>query len=333
MAKQQRYNVNWKNTLFNAGGTEIIDLPIGLDIESLQLYLAGSITLSGATAPTGVRTEGLAKLFKRIEILFNGETIHTYNGELLTHGNFAREGGVIKTNPGITIAVQPCEIVAFLDFSHIRGIRPKDSNLRTKGARQFQLKITWGAMADIFTGTGWVATPALNLATLVRSTKEVGDNEGQSVAPEVRRITRMVEKVYAANTQDRIPLDPQMLYRGIVIRCESSGELSAGVLNSVRVQLGNEIIYDATASQIVDMNIQDNGFNLAGGYYFIDFAPCSGGLAKLSDFLDLHGHDDAYIILDVVGGATNKVQMAAHQYTWDNKAIALNRELRAKHGQ
>lgn len=322
MAKQTRYYRKWKDSAFVAGGTETIDLPIGMDVESLHFYLSGSINVT--TAYTGVRSEGLAQLIRRVDILLNGETIATIPGTMLTHGNFARHAGLIKINPLFALGNNPyVEVVGFLDFAHISGVRQKDSNLRTLGARQFQARITWGVMSDVFTGAG-AATAALTLTTSIRETKE----EHTAARPEVRRLHRFLERTYLASTVDRIPLDPNMLYRGLVLRAESAGDLSGAVLNNVRVQIGSDIIFDLPAAVMSDANTQDNGFSLPTGYYLVDFAPSPSGLARISDFLDLHGHADAFLILDAVGGATNKVQIVAHEFEWLHNAIAENEIVR-----
>lgn len=330
MAKQQRYNIKWKDVQFVAGGSDTIDLPIGLMAESIQLYFQGTITNTVAWA--GVRSEGIAKLIKRVQIMINGETIHELSGEALTHGNFARKGGVIKANPLPAVGVQNVEVVGFLDMAAIAHFNPKDSILNTRGARMFQLRIVWGQLADVFTGAG-TSTAALTLSALVRQTKEFGDEFGYVKEPEVRRLTRFTERPYTSSTVDRFQLDPNVMYRGLVLRCESGGELSTAVLNNVRVMVGSEIPFDAPAPMIVDMNLHDNEFSLPPGYYFIDFAPAAGGMPKMSDFLDLYGHSDAYLVLDANGGPTNKVQIVSHEFEWLTGSINRNAQHLVDTGQ
>lgn len=327
--KQSRTYRKWAQRQFNAGGTETIDLPLGADLESIHLYLIG--TLTNSVAWTSCKIEGLAKLIKRVELLANGETIATINGELLTHGNFVRQAGVIKVNPLATVSTSPCEIVGFFDLSHVSGVRPKDSNLRTKGFRQLQLRITWGQFTDVFLGAGTTSANTLALTVSVRETKEYGDENGFSPAPEIRKLHRIIEKTYPASMVDRIQLDPNLLYRAIVIRAETLGELSSAVINSVKVQLGTDVIIDLDAAVIADANSQDYSWALPAGYFVVDFAPCPSGLAKISDFLDTTGRNgDAFLIVDVVGGATTKLQFCSHQFDWQNDAIAANSAYRGQ---
>lgn len=327
--KQQRTYRKWASRPFAEHGTETVDLPLGADLESIHFYMAGNVTNS--VAWTGCKIEGLAKLIKRIEILANGETVATVNGELLTHGNFARNAGVIKVNPLPAIGVSPAETVAFLDFAGIGQVRPKDSLLRTLGFRQLQVRITYGAFTDMFTGAGTVSGNTLSMNLSVRETKEFPDANGFSTSPELRRIYRFMEKTYPASTTDRVQLDPNLLYRSLVIRTETAGELSSAVLLSAKIQLGTDVIFDLDAATIVDANSQDYGIAMPLGYYVIDFAPAPSGLAKLADFLDLYGRNgDAFLILDVVGGATTKVQIVSHQFDWIPDAIATNNAYRAQ---
>ncbi len=310
MATNQRYNRRWAARNFVAGGVDVIDLPLGFDIETLLLSLSGTINLTAAA--TGVRAEGLAKLIKRVSVMQDGKSIMSFTGDFITHGNFAREGGVIKTNPGIGIATHVCRVTGALDFAHIGGVRPSDSNLKTAGGRQLQLHITYGTLADLFTGAP-VGTFALTLSVAVRETKELKED---APYPAIQRVAKFIERPYAASQEDRIPLDPNCLYRGIMLRCEAAGELSAAVLNRVKVMFGSDGVIDYPVADIVDMNILDLGFTLTAGYYWVDFAPSPTNLAKVSDFLDTYNRADVFLVLDVNGGATNKVQIVPHQFEW-----------------
>lgn len=323
MGQQRRFNRKWATRNYVSNGTEIIDLPIGLDLESVLLYLSGTITLS--TGATACLTEGIAKLLKRVELMIDGRTVASLPGTMLTHGNIDREGGLIKVNPGITVAAHDCEVVGFLDLSLLPGVRYKDCSLRTMGARQLQLRITWGALSDVYTGAFVSSGNTLQLGVTVRECRE----EPGSKLPEVLHHHKFFEKSYAASTVDRIPLDPNVLYRGLLIRCETVGDLSAAVLNNVKVQVGTDVLFDVPKAEIIDMNTQDYGFALPVGYYFIDFAPSPRGLVRMLDFLDLYGHADAFLILDVVGAATTKVQIMAHEFEWIDAAMEYNAAIAA----
>lgn len=310
MATNQRYGRRWASRAFVSGGVEVIDLPLGFDIETLLLSLTGSITLTAAA--TGVRSEGLAKLIKRVSVMQDGKSIMTFTGDFITHGNFAREGGLLKTNPGIGIATHVCKITGALDFAHIGGLRPADSNLKTLGGRQLQLHVTYGTLADLYTGSP-AGTFALNLNVTVRETKELKED---APYPAMQRVAKFIEKSYTASQEDRIPLDPNCLYRGLMLRCESAGELSTTVLNRAKVMFGADGVFDYLAADLVDMNTIDLGFTLPGGYYWIDFAPAPSNLAKVADFLDTYQRADVFLLLDVNGGATTKVQIVPHQFEW-----------------
>lgn len=323
MAKRIRSYRKWAEVAFVPNGQATIDLPLGLDLESISFYFAGLINTT--VAWTGVKSEGISRLMKRVELIANGQSICSTTGEFLSAGNFARGAGVIKLNPLASVGVQDTESVSFLDQSFIGGRRPADSNLRTKGFRTLQLRITWGNFSDVFTGAGTTVATTLSLGVSVRETKEFVDTTGFSLNPELRRLHRFTEKTYPSTTQDRIMLDPNVMYKAIVLRAENGTDVTAGIITNVKIQLGNEIVIDMAAHVIRDVNAQDYGIGQNVGFYVIDFAPSPSGLSKVTNFLDTYGRNgDAFLILDVVGGVSNKVQIMSHQFEWLNDAVAEN---------
>lgn len=322
--KPNRYNKVFDTRPFVSNGMVTIDLPRGLDTESLHFYMFGDIT--NTVAWTGVRTEGLAKLIQKLEVLRNGETIATITGSMLMHGNFVRNGGIIKINPLPALGLQAAvECVGFLDFANIGGIRQKDTNLRTDNVLTYQARVTFGAATDLFVGAG-ASTFNLSLTTSLRSSLEQPDEFGHQEHPEFLKLHRFIERPYLANVVDRIPLDPNMLHKALVLRAESLGELSAAVIKNIRVEIGSDVIFDLPAAVAVDENVHDNGWVMPTGYYVVDFAPAANGLSKISDYLNLTGRSDAFLVLDVVGGATNKVQIVTHSLQHITEASEANRE-------
>lgn len=322
--KNTRLNRKWRDIVFVQNGTDTVDLPIGLDLEGLHLYFFGSINVT--TAYTGIKSEGLSALIRRIDILADGQTIASIPGTVLVQGNFMRGYTAIKVNPGIAIGnyLTP-EVVGFIDFAHVDGVRPKDSNLRTAGMRSLQMRVVWGALTDMYIGAG-VAVPSLTMSVAVRETASGVDELGGNIAPPFRRLHRFSERTYPVSTQDRIPLDSGMLYRAIVLRSELNGDLSQAVITNVKVMVGSEVIMDIPAPMLFDANCNDNGVALAAGYYVVDFAPSLNQQSKLSECLDLTGRNDAFLVLDVVGGATAKVQIESHQFEVLHRAVAQNNE-------
>lgn len=307
--KQARKTEKWADRVWVPGTVDTIDLPIGLDLESIHIYLLGNINVT--TAYTGIRSEGMAKLIDKIELVKDGRVVGTTTFSIASHGNYQRHMTPIKLNPGVGIGNYiGVEAVGFIDLASIGCIRPKDSNLVTKGARSLQLRIKYATLGDMFIGAG-AATPALNVSVSVRRTDETDHGK----LPEFLHKHFFDEKSYAANTSDRIALPIDILTRSIVLRAESAGELSANVITNVRVEVGGEVWLNLPAAVLTDHNSCDNdGLTLPNGYYVVDFSPEPSGLSKFSDFLSTVGRNDAYLTLDVVGGATNKVQFLHHQY-------------------
>jgi hypothetical protein len=240
---------------------------------------------------------------------------------MVVNGNFARHALPIPVMPGIAVGnYTNVKATGFLDLSAIGCLRPKDSNLSTLGLRNLQLRLRYNQLTDMYIGAG-VATAALSTQIVVRETSETA----QGKLPTLLHKHDFDEKVYAASTVDRLPLTSQSLSRAIVLRAESGGDLSTAVLNRVKVQVGTEFVFDASAQAIVDSNFCDNdGTAFPAGYYVIDFAPQASGLSKVTDFLDLQGRSDAFLILDVNGGVGNKVQMVKHNFEWLPDHIEAN---------
>lgn len=322
--RQNRINQQWNSLAYVPGGVSAVDLPITADTESLHLYLSGNITVS--TAYTSVLSEGFAHLINKIEIIKDGETIYTAPGTILTHGNYPRDGGIIKVQPGVAIGTQSGEVVGFVDFSHIGGLNPTDTVLRTSKARTFQLRVTWGQVSDMYTGAGAYTGTAINLRVAVRARKpQPGEDLSQDKDPEMRRLSLWTDRNYPASmSADKVQLQTDKLYKAIILRTEVSGELNTGVLNNVRILRGSDVLYDLSAAQIADENTQDLGWTLPGGYYVINFSPNPHGFERASDFLDTYGRKDCYIELNVNGGAGYKVQVQEWMFEVLPHAIAAN---------
>jgi hypothetical protein len=323
MSNQQlRLSRKWATSVFQPGLVDTIDLPRGFNLESIGLHFSGVVNVT--TAYTGIRSEGLAKLIQRVELVKDGETVCTLPFTFATHAQVFRSNALIKVNPGIAIANYTPRIVGTCDLSHVGGLRSKDSILPTGKLQSLQLRVYYGQLSDMFVGAGACtpAVPALNLDIVVKETRET---HNKAPVPAVRRIIKSFEKVYASSGEDRIQLDPNMLYRGVILRTESNGDLSGAVLVSAKLALGSDYPIDLQAQQIVDENTLDNeGIPMPTGYYWIDFSREPGGQNRASDWLDLHNKLDAFLIVNVTGGATNKIGYCFHQFETIKKYPAGN---------
>jgi|CXWL01.1.fsa_nt_gi hypothetical protein len=311
-----------ESRLFVPNGIDTINLPIGYDLDNIGLYLSGLFNVT--TAFAGCKLDGLAKLIKRVELVHDGETLSSLTGEQFFYGNPHRNGFVSRVNPWASVGLQPGSVSGFLDLSLVGSIRPKDSSLRTLGSRQLQLRIVWGVLSDMYTGAG-ACSPAIPVVTLNVAVREYHEIKGTQL-PELRRLYKTNEISYPSGKVDKIQLDSNVYYKGILLRSESNGEVSVGVINSIKVQVGSDVIFDMPAWMLVDVNRQDLNINLFAGYLWLDFAPAPSGLSKLGDFLDLHGRQDAFLILDVNGGPTNKVQIVQHEFEVLHNHIAHNEQ-------
>lgn len=305
------------NTLNAENTIQTIDMPRGYDLESIYFYLQGGGTLTGAG--TAVRAEAPMQLIKRIELIADGKnTIASVSGTLLRGGSWLRRGqlGGATAPADATAAARTFTAAFCLDQQMIDGMRSKDSNLRTSGMQLLQLRITFGAYIDLFTGAPAGALNGYNILDIGTSEiVELPDSDGNVSRPlYVQKRTYQDIACTSTNSNQEVNLPVGNFLRSVMFRAEGSavaGEPSDTVVNYVTLRSGVDVRYSQSWYPGIRQNAQDYGITTRPtGFLLADL--CSSGQLngiKGADAWDLTRASECKAVLDVTGAANAKVSI------------------------
>lgn len=317
MGQQYRIKRRTHQIALTENNVTTLDLPRGYDLESLVLQVTGVANVT--TAGAAVRALAPTQLIKRVELIADGKnTIASVPGWSLVK-NFGRDHFGLMTPPtGFAIAAYNVEMFGVLDQALIDGIRPKDSNLRTSGMSLLQLRITTGALTDMFTGNpaGTMTTFSLNVGTV--ETIELTDEKGVVTSPlylQKRSYQDIALPSSNANQQVILPIGNAL--RGVLLLATINGEPSNAVINNLQLASGVDVRVNMPGSMMQRLNATDyspfgilsnTGLVAASsvlptGFYFVDLMGNGPRDVAVTNAWDLSKASEAKMILDVVGGA------------------------------
>jgi hypothetical protein len=304
-----------------SGGFATVDLPRDYDYAALGLRIEASVAVSVGAA-TSVRAEAPCQLVPRIEVVADGKnTLFNAPFWYTALGNVDREiiqsGARAVTPPsGVAVATYAVEANGIIDFQNFAGIRPKDSNFRSRGLSLLQLRLTFGLASDVFVVGG--ATVAFSGSPIVSvfalQTVEDTDDKGNYVtSPIALKKVSYQEAAYASsNANAEVLLPAGNAIAKVFVRTDgatTAGEPSTSVLNNIQLANGIDVRMNMTAKNLRGLNNADYG-QITAGYYCADpLKRGVGGNLKLSDLWDLSGATQPKCVLDVTGGANVKVQV------------------------
>lgn len=322
MSKQFRIQRTYAQVQVAPGGFALIDLPRGYDYETLYLRLVGSVAVT--VAGTAVRAEAPCQAIARVELIADGRnTLHSapfWNYVLGHYDRNQTETGARATTPPTAAAVATYAVEAngSVDFFTPDGIRPKDSNFRTDGLQLFQLRLTFGNAADMFTGA---ATANFVAGMMVEiSTSEIVELQDPTTG--VRTTPNALKKVSfqelaipTTNANQEIRLPAGNMIKSVLLRTEAvvAGEPSITVLNNVQAASGVDVRMNMRGASLRGKNNNDFGF-VTPGYYVLDFARNGSDGASLSELWDVTNQAEPKLSMDVVGGALVKAQAIVTEY-------------------
>lgn len=136
---------------------------------SMMAIRLGFVVSNGATPPSGVQWQCLARLIRRLEIVVNGQdTVVSMNGAHLA-SRAALEFGARAFGMDTTVvltanAVTFYEIVLPLPFFLPRAVRPDDTSLDLRRVDQAICAVTWGDASDLFSTPGTAAISTVTCA-------------------------------------------------------------------------------------------------------------------------------------------------------------------------
>lgn len=320
MSKQFRIQRTYAQIPVTAGGFALIDLPRGYDYETLYLRLNGSVQVT--VAGTAVRAEAPTQAIARVELVADGRnTLHSapyWNYVLAHYDRNQQESGARATTPptAASIATYAIEANGAVDFFTPDGVRPKDSNFRTDGLQLFQLRLTFGNAADMFTGAvtaNFVAGLMVEISTseIVELPDPATNVRTTPVA--LKKVSFQELAVTTTNANQEIRLPAGNMIKSVLMRTEISGEPSIAVINNVQAFSGVDVRLNMKGASLRAKNNNDFGF-VQPGYYIADFARNGSDGASLSELWDVTNQAEPKISLDVVGSGTTKAQAVVTEY-------------------
>ena len=308
-----------------AGSFATVDLPRSYDYEALFVRISGSLQVT--VLATSVRAEAPCQLVPRLVVTADGKN-NLFNAPFWATclGNYERmltQSGARATTPpsGVAVATYAVEAIGVIDFATINGVRPKDSNFRTSRLSLFQLQLTFGQPDDPFVGGTVVfsGTPTVEVwsAEMVEVPDIGADGKPNYTTPLMLKKVSMQEiAVLSSNANQEIRLPAGNLIKSVLVRTEgntTAGEPSTAMLNNLQLANGVDVRWNLSGAQTRARNNADYG-QLTGGYYVADLTTLGSSKVNLTDLWDLVGQVDPKAILDIVGGATNKVQAIVTEY-------------------
>ena len=275
----------------------------------LVLRLNGSYTISTAGAPV-IYTGGpgaVMKVIKRIEVIADGrDTIKSISGDELFMKNQLLYGTRPQvTQPAITSAAHTCGGTFYLPFEMPKSVRPLDTLLDSGRLQTLQLFITYGQATDMFS-TNPTTISAEDFPITVHQVEAIR-HDGKPEAYASYKEHAIETPITAASTEMHIDLPPGNTYRGMLIECESDGEMVDTILNRVQIKSGSDVYFDMYEEELrgfnaIKMDMQDQART---GYYYIDFCPDG----QMVDVLDAVNLTDLRAVVDVSHpGTTDRIR-------------------------
>lgn len=302
-----------------AGGAATIDLPRGYDYEALYLRLYGGLQVTVNFA--SVRAENPCQMIARAEIIADGRnTIYSapfWFATLANYGRNANQSGARATTPasGFVVATYQVEANGIIDFQTPDGERPKDSNFRTSQLQLFQLRLTFGNVADCFTGAGTGNVSNLNVEISTSEMVEIPDAAGNVTSPTaLKKVSFQEIALPGVNPNQELRLPAGNLIKSIVNRFEAAtGEPSTAILNSIQAFSGVDVRQNMSAAALRGEN--NNNFGaVQSGYYILDFARSCSNVARLSELWDVTRQAEPKLSMNVTGAAGVKMQAVTTEY-------------------
>jgi len=300
-----------EQAIFSENSTVTFDLPRQLDIESYTLRVNATINIT--TAFTAVRPGvSIFNFLRRVELIANGSTVlENLNGFALAYIMAAsrsfspRQAGYEQQLPATAVGSTSFTFAIPLDRLMPDMLRPKDTNLATRDLSTLQLRLTFGAIDDMYTGAG-VATFTNGSARVSQvAMQEYPDpRTGKITAPSfLLRRTQQDVSIPSANPSLQVKLPIGNILRRVWLFSVSSGDLSDALLNQLSLSRGSDFRVRAAASEIRSYNAGLWNFSQVG-IHAIDFARSGQRIGKVTDCWPLAGAADAFATLDVSAAGT-----------------------------
>lgn len=312
MPKQNRFR-RVGTVQYTPNGVEPLELPRAILYHNLMLRLSGLVDIVTAAGLPFVDSAPFS-LIRRLEIIADGkDTLKSIEGEALKEFGNAFYGSFFEFNqmPTALGPDQAFNAYLILPFEMPRSRRPIDTLLDSAGLSTLELRVTWGAEANVYETN--VANHTIHTTKLeVSAFQAFGIKSNFSV---FKQLT-ISKEVNAVTPDMQILMPVGNLYRGLMIRAVNydvgmpdPGFPSNAIINNIKVQSGTEVFVNQNADELQDDNKRHFGFEGTWplGLYIVDFTP--DGL--LSESLDARPLSSLEVILDVNNPATtNRIKIS-----------------------
>ncbi len=293
-----------------SGSVSSIDLPRNYNYRKLMCRLSGSVIVSGGSGAGGVHTYAAFRAISRVELIANGrDTILSAPAEAFAVLNTIDYGTPpVFSNPSNDAAATysfNCNFI--IDLAIMKAVRPIDTLLPAAGLSTLELKITWGAGADMFTGSVDFTSAAIQTTTtlVVEAFEEIGAIPGGLAINKIFQIDRTIT---AASTNMQVQIPVGNTYRGFLLHTKIDEVPADTILNGVTIESGTEVFQKwLSDDEILNYNKLQYGLETSlVGYHHLSFLDSDG---FMSEILDARGISSLDLILDVSlpAGTTRKV--------------------------
>jgi len=293
----------------SAGSISTLQLPRNFNYRALICRLAGSVVVTGGSGAGAPHVYGAFKAISKVEVIANGrDTIISVAPDLLQVLNTIDYGTVpVFTNPTNDAAATysfNCSFV--IPFEVRRAIRPVDTLLPSSGLSTLDLKVTWGAGSDMFTGAVDFTTAAIQTTTTlsVQSFEEIGVLPGAVSVSKMYTIGRTLAA--SANSNYQVQVSVGNLYRGFLVQTNVAGVMADTVIDGFALESGTEVFQKWLSNdEVLDYNKLQYGLEtrLIGNHY-LDFLDSDG---FMSEILDTRGLSSLDLILNLAAVASNLI--------------------------
>ena len=293
----------------SSGSISTLQLPRNFNYRSLICRLSGSVIVSGGTGAGAPHVYAAYKAISKIEVIANGrDTIVSVAPDHLQILNTIDYGTVpVFTNPSNdTAATYSFNCSFIIPFEVRRAIRPVDTLLPTAGLSTLDLKVTWGAGSDMFTGSVDFTSAAIQTSTTlsVQSFEEIGALPGALSVSKIYTISRTLAA--SANTNYQVQLSVGNLYRGFLVQTNVSNVMNDTVIDGFSLESGTEVYQKWLSNdEVLDYNKLQYGLEtrLVGNHY-LDFLDSDGFMSEILDTRGLSGLD---LILNLAAVTSNLI--------------------------
>ena len=261
-------------------------LPRDAKIADVDLWFKAEAVVAGGTASGTVCDDAVERLFNRIEIIGDGETLYDWDGRGTYHINTLENRTLPQNTPPSSgdEATYDIDLLLGIPFANRQSIRPADTLLEAHRYKTLALKIHWGDPDGMFTGTydrNCTISTSFGVTPIV---KEVLSK----VAVPYRRIRRQLEHTIAATSSDypiNFPVD-RRIYQNLAFMTTDAGVRESDILNTINALRTGETfdhVKGIDDEALRYLNQRDHGLaaEIAGFYnlYLLDNGRIPTGIA------------------------------------------------------